>query len=61
MIVQCDTCKKYFEDEYRSTLCPHVAFLANDGNNNFSINDDAYIGDLHPISQLLRSMKSEYK
>ena len=43
MIVACQTCGLRFEDYYRSTLCPHDAFAANDGNNVFSIHDDAYL------------------
>ena len=43
MIVQCDRCDTKFEDEYRSTLCPHNAFAANDDNNVFTVHNDAYI------------------
>ncbi len=35
MIVKCNTCRKYFDDEFRMTYCPHDTFAANDGNNNF--------------------------
>ena len=48
MVVQCSDCKKWFEDVYRSTICPHDAFLANDGQNNFSVHDDAYLSNVAP-------------
>lgn len=48
MIVQCEQCGFYFEDNFRSTICPHGAFPANDGNNNFSVHDGAYLGDEKP-------------
>jgi len=55
MIVQCSTCKKWFEDVYRYTFCPHDAFLANnsmfDGpfdDLNFSVHEDSYLSDTHP-------------
>jgi hypothetical protein len=48
MIVRCDKCGKYLDDEYRSTLCPHDAFPANDGTNNFRVHDDAYLADEPP-------------
>jgi hypothetical protein len=35
MIIQCDKCQKYYDDEFRDTSCPHDTFLANDGQNNF--------------------------
>ncbi len=43
MIIQCEKCFMYFEDEYRLTICPHAAFPANDGANNFVYHDDAYL------------------
>ncbi len=48
MIVQCKICRMYLEDEFRSVLCPHTAFAANDGSNNFSVHDDAYLSDRPP-------------
>ena len=51
MIIQCNHCQVYFEDEFRSTLCPHRAFLANDGRNNFSIHEDAYLSFEHPADR----------
>lgn len=46
MIVDCLKCRMRFEDEYRSTVCPHAAFPANDGHNNFKVHDDAYLWPL---------------
>jgi len=46
MITRCDVCLMYFEDVYRSTICPHAAFAANDGDNYFSVHDDAYLSEL---------------
>ena len=43
MIVGCDSCGARFEDTYRSTVCPHSAFPANDGNNVFTIHEDSYL------------------
>lgn len=36
MIVTCPTCRRSFDDAYRTTICPHGTFAANDGNNNFA-------------------------
>lgn len=35
MIVTCEVCKKFYDDEFRDTQCPHDTFSANDGHNNF--------------------------
>ncbi len=43
MIVRCEECKKYFEDEFRSYVCPHYTFAANDGNNNFAHHPESYL------------------
>ena len=43
MRVNCPQCKRRFENRYRSVLCPHRAFPANDGHNNFKTHEDAYI------------------
>lgn len=45
MIVKCEKCGKRFEDEFRRTICPHDTFLANDGQNNFTIYHDAHLED----------------
>jgi hypothetical protein len=51
MIVQCEKCQRYFEDVYRSYVCPHDAFPANDGHNNFRVHNEAYIGNTAPGEQ----------
>ena len=43
VIVRCDQCYMYFDDEFRSTICCHDAFLANDGKNNFAVYTDSYL------------------
>lgn len=43
MIVKCLECGVHYEDVYRDTDCPHKAFPANDGDNNFVVHDDAYL------------------
>lgn len=48
MIKQCHTCSVYYDDEYRSTICPHDAFPANDGMNNFAVHDRAYLSPKSP-------------
>jgi len=49
MILKCNTCNKWFEDTYRFTFCPHRAFAANDGHNNFKVHDDAYLSAAPPV------------
>lgn len=48
MIVQCPECKKWLDDVFRDTICPHEAFPANDGKNNFTAHHDAYLSDEAP-------------
>lgn len=48
MIVRCAHCRVWYDDEFRTTLCPHDVFLANDGNNNFFFKYDAYLGQRPP-------------
>jgi hypothetical protein len=44
MIVTCTRgCGKRFDDEYRTTICPHETFSANDGHNNFAHHPEAYL------------------
>ena len=44
MIVTCTRgCGKRFDDEYRTTICPHETFAANDGQNNFAHHPEAYL------------------
>lgn len=49
MIIKCEDCVMWFDDEYRSTECPHRAFPANDGHNNFKAHDDAYLSSTPPV------------
>lgn len=48
MIVKCEKCLMWFEDQFRSTVCPHAAFPANDGENNFIVHNDAYLEEVPP-------------
>jgi len=48
MIVKCVKCKMFYDDEFRYTICPHKTFLANDGKNNFKVNEDAYLSKHNP-------------
>src|SRR5258708_12808844 len=56
MIVRCAECRSYFEDVYRTKLCPHETFAANDGQNRFQHHPEAYLspwapgGIIRPIS-----------
>lgn len=43
----CTVCWAEYDDEFRTTLCPHDDFPANDGANNF-----AYYGDVSGIRYL---------
>lgn len=45
MIVQCDECELWFDDEFRSYCCPHDAFPANNGDNTFEVHEDSYRSD----------------
>jgi hypothetical protein len=44
MIVTCSRgCGARFDDEFRTTICPHETFAANDGHNNFAHHPEAFI------------------
>lgn len=43
MIIQCVKCNARFDDEFRTTICPHETFAANDGKNNFSHHPEALL------------------
>jgi hypothetical protein len=43
MIILCPVCLSEFDDEFRSTLCPHATFPANDGRNNHKHHPKAYL------------------
>lgn len=43
MIVECGNCGVRFDDEFRTTICPHGTFAANDGHNHFAHYSGSYI------------------
>lgn len=43
MIIKCPLCGMHFEDDYRTWVCPHDTFAANDGKNNFAHHPEAYL------------------
>ncbi len=43
MVVKCNECGARFDDEFRTTICPHGTFAANDGKNNFAHHPEAVI------------------
>lgn len=45
MIVECEKCLLYYDDEFRWTICPHETFAANDGHNNFVHHPESYISN----------------
>ncbi len=53
MVVKCLSCGLWFEDVYRNTVCPHAAFPANDGENNFAVHDDAYLSADEPSPDVI--------
>lgn len=54
MIIICYDCDVRFDDEFRTTICPHRTFAANDGHNNFAHHPESYISvqapDPNPFS-----------
>lgn len=42
MIVQCDKCKMFYDDQFRYITCNHDTFSANDGQNNFTFYDKSW-------------------
>jgi hypothetical protein len=48
MIIRCRECEKYFDDEYRTTICPHETFPANDGENRFAHHPESYLSSSAP-------------
>lgn len=43
MIVACTKCNTHYDDTFRRTFCPHAAFPANDGKNNFAYHIESFI------------------
>lgn len=50
MIVACENCMTRYDDEFRTTTCPHDTFLANDGNNNFRHYPESFIDPVKRIA-----------
>ena len=48
--------QEWYDDEWRITICPHDTFLANDGENNFLRNAEAYLSKTAPLPPTLRFM-----
>jgi hypothetical protein len=48
MIVQCFVCQRKFDDEFRTTICPHETFPANDGENNFEHHPESHLDPYRP-------------
>lgn len=51
MIQKCEKCKKWFEDVFRFTSCPHEPFPVNNGNNDFKVYENAYFSDEEPLNK----------
>jgi hypothetical protein len=45
MKIQCSKCNARFDDEFRTTICPHETFAANDGRNNFAHHPETPLDD----------------
>jgi hypothetical protein len=48
VIVQCKICRKFLDDAFRYTICPHPTFAANDGQNNFAHHPESYLATAPP-------------
>lgn len=48
MIVKCESCNKYYDDQFRNTGCPHDTFMTNDGQNQFAKYDWDWLADYEP-------------
>ena len=48
MVSECPTCHRRFDDEYRTTICPHPTFAANSWRPDHPVNAHAH----HPESYL---------
>lgn len=55
MIAHCKMCGMYFDDQFRNTICPHEAFPANDGQNNFAVNAKSYLSRELPTSDYAKT------
>lgn len=43
MIIICGKCQSRFDDEFRTTICPHETFAANNGKNNFAHHPESFL------------------
>lgn len=41
--MHCEACGARFDDEFRTTVCPHGTFAANDGRNNFAHHPESHL------------------
>lgn len=48
MTIECGNCGARFDDEFRTTICPHETFAANDGNNNFAHHPESILEPREP-------------
>lgn len=48
MIIKCSNCPKFYDDQFRLTICPHNTFSANDGWNNFGYYPASWLADYEP-------------
>lgn len=58
MLIRCSTCQRVLDDQFRTTICPHQTFAANDGANNFAHHPDSYLGDGLDLPAVLRRTKT---
>jgi hypothetical protein len=50
MIVLCPDCHAWFDDEFRTWVCPHDTFAANDGQNHFAHHPESVL-EPEPLQQ----------
>jgi hypothetical protein len=53
----CTKCRAMFDDEFRTTICPHETFAANDGYNNFRHYPESLL--LHPPEYITMPKKKQ--
>lgn len=56
MIVICVKCMMSFDDEFRTTVCPHGTFAANDGRNNFKHHPESHLNRETEPSELEKAL-----
>ncbi len=50
MILTCEACHYHFDDKFRTTICPHEPFAANDGRNNFAHHPESFLAPANRIA-----------